>query len=149
LRTLWNKTLRWPGHFAEWRAYIQAGLLGEAAIDVGGQAVVPRDVLHALLEPRIRARPGDPDLVIVRVVATGTRGGQPARVRVELIDRYDEATGFTAMERTTGWDGALKAILNAHGRTPRGVVPAELAVSGPVYAQELRDRGFALTVAEE
>ena len=34
------------------------------------------------------------------------------------------------MERTTGWDGALKAILNAHGVT-RGVNPAELAVEGP------------------
>ena len=27
LRTLWNKTLRWPGHFAEWKAYMDAGLL--------------------------------------------------------------------------------------------------------------------------
>lgn len=145
LRTLWNKTLRWPGHFAQWRAYTIAGLLEEEPIDVKGQRVVPRDVLHALLDPRLRARPGDPDLVIVRVEAVGRRGGRPARVRVELIDRYDEATGFTAMERTTGWDGALKAILNAHGRTPRGVIPAELAVSGPDYATELRRRGFALT----
>ena len=31
------------------------------------------------------------------------------------------------MERTTGWDGALKAIMNAYGRTPRGVHPAERA----------------------
>jgi lysine 6-dehydrogenase len=145
LRTLWNKTLRWPGHFAEWRAYTIAGLLEEEPIDVKGQRIVPRDVLHALLDPKIRARPGDPDLVIVRVEAVGRTGGRPARVRVELIDRYDEATGFTAMERTTGWDGALKAILNAHGRTPRGVVPAELAVSGPDYAAELRRRGFTLT----
>jgi hypothetical protein len=50
------------------------------------------------------------------------------------------------MERTTGWDGALKAIMNAQGRTPRGVNPAELAVSGPDYAEELRRRGFSLAV---
>ena len=25
LRTLWNKTLRWPGHFAAWKAYMDAG----------------------------------------------------------------------------------------------------------------------------
>jgi lysine 6-dehydrogenase len=145
LKTLWNKTLRWPGHFAEWRAYTIAGLLSEDPIEVKGQQVVPRDVLHAVLDPRIRAKPGEPDLVIVRVLAVGRKGGQPARVRVELIDRFDEATGFTAMERTTGWDGALKAIMNAHGRTPRGVHPAELAVSGPDYAAELRVRGFSLT----
>jgi lysine 6-dehydrogenase len=147
LKTLWNKTLRWPGHFAEWRAYTIAGLLEEEPIEVKGQSVVPRDVLHALLEPRIRARAGDPDLVIVRVLAKGRKDGRAAQVRVELIDRFDDATGFTAMERTTGWDGALKAIMNAQGRTPRGVNPAELAVSGPDYAAELRKRGFSLTEA--
>ncbi len=145
LKTLWNKTLRWPGHFAEWRAYTLAGLLDEQPLEVKGQSVVPRDVLHALLDPRIRAPQGDPDLVIVRVLAKGRKDGAPAQVQVELVDRFDEATGFTAMERTTGWDGALKAILNAHGRTPRGVNPAELAVSGPDYAAELRKRGFSLT----
>jgi len=147
LKTLWNKTLRWPGHFDEWRAYTNAGLLEEEPIDVDGTRVVPRDVLHALIDPKIRAQPGDPDLVIVRVLAKGRKGGRPAQVQVELVDRYDEATGFTAMERTTGWDGALKAIMNAQGRTPRGVNPAELAVSGPDYAEELRKRGFSLTEA--
>ena len=147
LKTLWNKTLRWPGHFAEWRAYTIAGLLEEEPIEVDGQQVVPRDVLHTVLDPKIRAEPGDPDLVIVRVIARGRKDGRAASVRVELIDRLDAATGFTAMERTTGWDGALKAIMNAHGRTPRGVNPAELAISGPDYAAELRKRGFELTEA--
>jgi lysine 6-dehydrogenase len=145
LRTLWNKTLRWPGHFAAWKAYMDAGLLETEPVDVNGVAVVPRDVLHALLDPRIRAKPGEPDLVIVRVLAKGRKDGRPAEALVELIDRYDEATGFTAMERTTGWDGSLKAILNARGVTPRGAHPAEVAVSGPLYAEELRRRGFALT----
>jgi lysine 6-dehydrogenase len=27
LNTLWNKTLRWPGHFATWKGYMDAGLL--------------------------------------------------------------------------------------------------------------------------
>ncbi len=146
LRTLWNKTLRWPGHFAEWKAYMQAGLLETEPIEVGGVRVVPRDVLHALLDPKLRAKPGEPDLVIVRVLAKGRRDGHAAEVLVELIDRFDEATGFTAMERTTGWDGSIKAIMNARGITPRGVVPAEIAVPGPLYAEELRRRGFSLTV---
>ena len=68
-----------------------------------------------------------------------------AQVLLDLIDRFDETTGFTAMERTTGWDGSIKAILNARGVTPRGVNPAEIAVSGPQYVTELRQRGFQLT----
>ena len=145
LRTLWNKTLRWPGHYAEWKAYMDAGLLETVPIEVDGAPVVPRDVLHAVLDPKIRAKPGEPDLVIVRVLARGRKDGRDAQVVVELIDRYDEATGFTAMERTTGWDGSIKAIMNAHGLTPRGAHPAEVAVPGPLYAAELRRRGLSLT----
>lgn len=55
-------------------------------------------------------------------------------MQVELVDRYDKVTG-------------LKAIVYAHGCTPRGVNPAELAVLGPDYADELRKRGFSLTVS--
>lgn len=144
LKTLWNKTLRWPGHFAEWKAYMQAGLLEEEPIDVQGVKVSPREVLHTLLEPKIRAKPGEPDLVIVRVLAKGYKDGSKAQVLLDLIDRYDDQTGFTAMQRTTGWDGSLKAILNAHGVTPRGVHPAEVAVAGPLYAGEIRKRGLNL-----
>jgi lysine 6-dehydrogenase len=145
LKTLWNKTLRWPGHFKEWQTYLRAGLLETEPVEVDGVKVSPREVLHALLDSKLRARPGEPDLVIVRVLAKGRKGGQPAQVQVELIDYYDEATGFTAMERTTGWDASIKTILNAQGVTPRGAHPAEVAVPGPLYAAELRKRGFNLT----
>jgi lysine 6-dehydrogenase len=145
LKTLWNKTLRWPGHFAEWKAYLHAGLLEVEPIEVQGVEVSPREVLHTLLDPKIRAKPGEPDMVIVRVIAKGRKDGLDAQVKLDLIDYYDEETGFTAMERTTGWDGSLKAILNAQGVTPRGVHPTEIAVTGPLYAAELRKRGFNLT----
>jgi lysine 6-dehydrogenase len=147
LKTLWNKTLRWPGHFAEWKAYTQAGLLEAEPVQVQGVSVSPREVLHTLLEPKLSAAPGEPDLVIVRVLAKGRQNGHAAHVQLDLIDYYDEATGFTAMERTTGWDASIKTIMNAKGITPRGVNPAETAVSGPGYVAELRKRGFSLTEA--
>ncbi|MBN1993674.1 MAG: saccharopine dehydrogenase NADP-binding domain-containing protein [Anaerolineae bacterium] len=145
LKTLWNKTLRWPGHFKEWQAYMRAGLLETEPIEVKGGQVSPRDVFHALMDPKIRARPGEPDLVIIRIQAIGWKDGQKAQVQLDLVDTFDEETGFTAMERTTGWDGSLKAILNVQGVTPRGVNPVEVAVPGPMYVAELRKRGFNLT----
>lgn len=145
LKTLWNKTIRWPGHFAEWKAYIHAGLLEVEPVEVQSIQVCPREVLHTLLEPKLRAKPGERDMVIVRVLAKGRKDEHKAQVMIDLIDYYDEATGFTAMQRTTGWDGSIKTILNAQGVTPRGVNPAEVAVSGPLYADELRKRGFGLT----
>lgn len=144
LETLWNKTLRWPGHFAQWKAYMDAGLLEERPIEVNGLRVSPRQVLHSLLEPKIKAGPGERDFVVVRVVARGIKDRKPCQVLVELIDHYDPKTGFTAMERTTGWDAAIKAVMSARGHTPRGVHPAEIAVPPALYVEELRRRGFAL-----
>jgi lysine 6-dehydrogenase len=145
LKTLWNKTLRWPGHFVQWKAYMDAGLLEEEPIDVCGVKVSPREVFHTLMDPKVRARPGEPDLVIIRVLAKGKKDNHPAQVLLDMIDRYDPATGFTAMERSTGWDASIKSILNARGITPRGVNPGETAVPGPLYVTELRKRGFGLT----
>jgi len=144
LETLWNKTLRWPGHFAQWKAYMDAGLLEEQPIEVNGLRTSPRQVLHTLLEPKIQAGPEERDFVVVRIVARGIKDGKPCELLVELIDHYDPETGFTAMERTTGWDAAIKAIMAAHGHTPRGVHPAEIAVPPELYVEELRRRGFAL-----
>ncbi|MDL2298899.1 saccharopine dehydrogenase NADP-binding domain-containing protein, partial [Synergistaceae bacterium OttesenSCG-928-D05] len=142
LKTLWNKTLRWPGHFQQWKAYMDAGLLEEEPIEVKGQMVSPRDLLHAVIDPKIRAKPEDRDIVIVRVLGKGTKEGKKAEYLLDLIDYYDESTGFTAMERTTGWDGAIVAIMNAHGVTPRGANNVENAVPGDKFVEELKKRGF-------
>lgn len=146
LRTLQNKTIRWPGHFAQWKAFSDAGLIDLEPVEVDGQMVVPRHLLHAVLGPKIDAQPGEKDLVIVRILGRGLKDGAEREVVVDLIDRYDEATGFTAMERTTGWHAAIICAAQARGQTPRGGVPVELALSGPAFAEELRKRGFDLSV---
>ena len=147
LRTLQNKTLRWPGHYAQWKAYNDAGLIGLDPIAVDGASVIPRHVLHALLEPQILARPEDRDIVIIRIVGRGLKDGQERTVIADLFDYYDEATGFTAMERTTGWHAAIMAAFIARQQTPSGGVPVELAVPGPLFVEEFRKRGFDLRVA--
>ena len=98
------------------------------------------------LGPKLYAAPGERDLVIVRIIGRGLVGGAAREVVVELFDRYDEATGFTAMERTTGWHAAIICAAQARGQTPRGGVPAEMAMPGPAFAEELRKRGFDLRV---
>ena len=145
LKTYQNKTLRYRGHFLQWKTLIDAGMLEEAAVDIGGGvSVSPRQVLHTVLEPKLRPAPGDRDLVIVRVKCYGEKDGRRAEALVEVIDFFDENTGFSAMERTTGWHAAIIAGLMARGVTPRGVKPVEVAVSGPLFVQELRKRGLPL-----
>lgn len=145
LRTLQNLTLRYPGHFNQLRAFWDLGLWDLKPVQVGENEIVPRDVFHALYEPRVTF-PGEPekmkDIVLVRVKAIGKKDGKPAQAMVELVDRYDEATGFTAMERTTGWDAAIVAEMMAHGQTPRGAGGVETFVPAVPFVNELKRRGF-------
>ncbi len=146
LRTLQNKTLRWPGHYEQWKAFNDAGLIALTPVEVDGVPVVPRHLLHTLLEPQLRALPGERDLVIIRIIARGLKGGRETEATIDLFDSYDESTGFTAMERTTGWHAAIMASFIAHHQTLRGSIPVELAVSGPAFVEEFRKRGFDLRV---
>ena len=147
LRTLQNLTLRYPGHYQQLRAFWDLGLWDLKPVMVGKNEVVPRDIFHALYEPKVTF-PKDleksRDIVLVRVKALGKKGGHPAQAVVELVDRFDEKTGFTAMERTTGWDAAIVAEMMAHGVTPRGAGGVESFVPAVPFMSELRRRGFNL-----
>lgn len=145
LLTYEEKTVRYPGHCVAFGAFADLGLLGEAPLQVGEDSVVPRQVFHALLEPKI-AFPEDEDVVVLRVLCSGeTTQGRRVEARLEVIDFCDEQTGFRAMERTTGFPAAIVAHLMAAGQTPRGAVPLELAVDGTAFVKEWRRRGLPLT----
>ena len=144
LRTLENKTLRHPGHFAQLRAFYDLGLWDLKPVRAGGVEVVPRDVFHALFEPKVTF-PSDKDIVIVRVKAVGKKNGRDAEAVVEVIDYFDEATGFTAMERCTGWSAAIVAEMMAKGQTPRGARGVETQVPTRPFVEELRRRGIDVT----
>lgn len=141
LRTLQNLTLRWPGHHAQLRAFWDLGLWSLEPVQAGGVQVVPRDVFHALFEPKVTFSE-DKDLVIVRVRALGEKGGREAEAIVQLIDYYDEATGFTAMERATGWSAAIVLEMAARGQTPRGSGGVETFVPADIFVSEMRRHGF-------
>jgi lysine 6-dehydrogenase len=143
LDRLENKTLRYPGHWAQMRAFTQLGLLELEPVKVGDVQVVPRDVLHALLEPKITSSEVR-DVGVIRTKCVGEKDGRAVEVIVELIDYYDQETGFTAMQRLTGWHASIMAILAAKGQIQRGVVPVELAVPGATMVDQARRRGFRI-----
>jgi lysine 6-dehydrogenase len=144
LRTLQNLTLRHPGHFSQLRAFYDLGLWDQKPVKVDGLEVVPRGVFHTLFEPKVTF-PQDKDLVIVRVKAFGKKDGRDAQALVQVIDYYDEKTGFSAMERSTGWSAALVAEMMAHGQTPLGAGGVEQMVPAPLFVSELRRHGIDIT----
>ncbi|MGW8251303.1 MAG: saccharopine dehydrogenase family protein, partial [Anaerolineales bacterium] len=129
------------GHYAQLRAYYDLGLWDLKPIRVGDVDVVPREVFHALFEPKV-VYPEDKDLVIVRVRAYGKLDGRDAEAFVEVTDYFDDATGFSAMERGTGWSAAIVAEMMARGETPRGAGGVERMVPAKPYVDALRTRGI-------
>jgi len=142
LRTYQNKTLRYPGHWARMEAFRDLGLFRLEPVRVDGRSVIPRHVFHTLFEPQVTTRPRD--VCVERVRALGTKDGIPAEVLVDLIDWYDEATGFTAMERLTGWHAAIAAEMIARGDVPKGALPVERGLPAKSFVAEVRRRGISI-----
>jgi lysine 6-dehydrogenase len=138
--TMTYKTLRYPGHAYLMKSMRDLGLFSTEPLTVGGEPVVPRDVFIAAVSPRL-VRPHGRDLVAMRVVVEGVRGGEPHTVTYELLDLYDEALGVTAMMRTTGYSLAAIARLQAEGAIEPGVHTPWECVSAETYVRVLGERG--------
>lgn len=147
--TLKNKTLRYPGHVAQFKAFRDAGLFEEKPIRVGETEVVPRRVFHALIEPRIRAESGFADVVINRVVGKGMMQGVPTTITLDVIVFPEEVLGFTAMQVATGWHAAVVCHRVVSGLLGPGVIPVEDAIEGEELLAEFGRRRFRISERTE
>ena len=120
------------------------GLFELDPVTIDGQAVIPRDVFHALLEPQITTAEPIQDICIIRTTCKGQSNDTPAECTLELIETYDEKTGFTAMEKLTGWHSAIIAILGAQGKLTKGSLPVEKALTGETFDTEVAKRGWKI-----
>jgi lysine 6-dehydrogenase len=141
-----NKILRYPGHCEWFNGFKTLGLFSLEPIQVGGVEVVPRDFYHALLEPKITASTIK-DICVMQVRGVGVKDGQEATVIINLVDRFDEDTGFTAMERLTGWHCAIMMGFQARGAVRPGGLPMQKAVPAPTFMEEVRRRGIDFSVS--
>jgi len=139
-----TKVLRYPGHFATFEAYKRLGLFSEEPVTIDGQQVVPRRLYHHLLDPKITASQIE-DVCIMRAIGIGEKDGRAARVTVDLVDRYDPVTGFTGMERLTGWHSAIMMALQASGAIAPGAHRMEQAVRAADVMTALERRGIGHT----
>ena len=145
-----EKTLRWPGHVEKMRMLRETGFLSLEPIEVAGTKVRPYDVTTRLLFDAWKLPPGEADLTVMRVEATGTIGGRRETWTWDLYDEADLAAGFHSMARTTGFPCAIVARLLARGGLVRpGVQPPErLAGDDRVFTavmDGLRERGVTIT----
>jgi lysine 6-dehydrogenase len=121
LKSLEYKTLRYPGHWDIIRAWQQRGDL--------------RAKLEQFLGTTIETVP---DIGIIVVEGKDASGRS---VKLSVVDRFDPLTGFTAMQRLTGFHASIIAILAANKKIPIGVVPVE-EIEGAMVSQEMARRAI-------
>ncbi len=142
------KTLRYPGHAQIMTAIRDLGLLSDDPITVDQQEIVPRDVFIAAATPQL-IRPGEPDLVVLRVVAKGERAGKPSVLTWNLVDREDQETGITAMMRCTGFTLSIVGLLIGRGVIEKtGVLAPDEGIPYEPVVEELANRGVRIVFEE-
>ncbi len=136
------KTLRYPGHARIMEDIRELGLLDKTPVDVKGVKVAPRDAFIAVVQPKL-TKPEGRDLVALRVVVSGSNNGTKASKSFELVDRYDETHGVSAMMRTTGYSLSITGLMQVRGQVaPPGVHTPDECVPAAAYIGELRKRGI-------
>ena len=129
-----EKTVRWPDHFSAVDTLKSCGLLDLRPVNVDGTSVVPRSVLLALLEPRLRAQKGETDVCVMYNTIRGVKGGKPTEVTYHMWEGADTASGISGMGRVTAFPAAIGAAFIGRGVIQaRGLVPPEDAIFGEGY----------------
>jgi lysine 6-dehydrogenase len=141
------KTIRYPGHCEQFKLLIDLGLAGSEEIEVEGRGVRPRRVLGEML---LRHLPADePDVVLIRVEFRGRIAGAEERLRYDIIDRFDESTGLSAMMRTTAFPASIIAQMMARGDIKtKGAIPQELSIPPDAFVAELAKRNIQITISK-
>jgi len=135
------KTIRYPGHCEKMKIFKDFGFWSNDEIAVRSGTAIPREVFCALMNPRLKD-PSSKDLVIVRAVAIGKKDGIESTKSVEILQKQDDVTGFTAMEQLTGASTAIYAAGVATGNIAPGCHRYETAMSGQKFVSELIRRGI-------
>mgnify|MGYP006280898439 CR=1 FL=1 len=137
------KTLRYPGHAHAMQWLFALGMFSWDTVDLDGDQVSPRALLSRQLAEHVPVCERDMTVVVVRF--NGVKDGERCEHELRIIDRFDEASGLTAMMRTTAFPAAIVAQMQCAGEiTQLGVVPQELAVDCDRFFDALEARGVCV-----
>lgn len=137
------KTVRFPGHCERIRIFRDFGFWSEDAINIDGCKVKPRHLFYKVFGEAL-AKFEDTDQCVVRAVGIGTKGGKSYRGQIDIFDRQDAVTGFTSMERLTGFSAAIFAHQISLGNVEPGALRYEKALTGAKFVEEIGKRGVEL-----
>ena len=147
IRELDYKTIRYAGHCDKFKTMIDLGLCSSDEIVVDFQKVKPRKVFGDLLQKHLPA--DGPDYVLVRLDFVGTKDGTVKKLRYDIVDKFDEATGLSSMMRTTAFPASIIAQMMARGDVlERGATPQEKAIDPEKFVAELTRRNININMEQ-
>lgn len=125
VKSMWEKTLRYPGHAEKIKLLKALGFFSEEPVEVNNFSVSPRKVTAKLFGKKLR-RPEVRDRVVMKVDVNGVKEEVETCFTYHMLDDYDEKFGVTAMARTTAYPASVVAqFLVQKAITEKGVVPPE------------------------
>ena len=122
---IYEKTVRYKGHFEKMAVLQELGFLNEEPVTVDGIEVAPRSLTMAVLEPQLKGATNE-DITVVRVAVTGIKDGQNQKLEWNMMDHYDHEKDITSMAKTTSMPAVILAEWIAKGKVNHiGVVTPE------------------------
>jgi len=152
ISSLEYKTLRYPGHRDKIKLLQDLGLLGEQPVPLNGNKLSPRKLTASLFERELPSE--EPDVVAGKVEVRRKKDSEKLVYMVR--DRYDDASGLSAMSRCSGFPAVITARMAVDSEletgstsSEYGVVPAERCVPFEKFVDRLCDRGVSVEIREE
>ena len=138
LKEFAEKTVRWPGHWDGIHTLKDVGMLDLEPVEIEGVKIAPRDLLLAVIGPRLQPLEGDTDVCVMWNTVTGEKAGQRMRIDYYLWDEADTVNDISSMARVTGFSAAIGALFIGRGKiTQKGIVPPEDAFDHGLYLEFL------------
>jgi len=153
VKSMWEKTLRYPGHVEKINLLKALGFFDEKPVQLEDASISPRKLTIKLLEEKLR-KPGSKDILLMKIEVNGTKRDSKTSYVYYLIDHYDEKHGITAMARTTAYTASIIAqLLSQKVIEGKGVIPPEkVATTREIFSKilnELEKRQIRITKSKE
>src|SRR5699024_4459597 len=101
LETLEYTTIRYHGHDDKFILIVDLNLMRkDYVVDINSKNINPREVLLKTLDPIVDLQDKD-DAVLLRVIVSGEKDGEPATYQYEMTTVKDRKNDVTAMARAT------------------------------------------------
>lgn len=135
VESMWEKTLRYPGHVKKIKLLMDLGFFDEELVTIGDTKVSPRFMTAKLLERSLKLELDD--ILIMTIDVAGESQGDDLNLRYSLLEKFDKFRNVTAMARTTAYTASivgqklLKGVIEEKGVVP----PEKLGMSEKVFEE--------------